>query len=264
MTLNENQLLSDVLTRLSAFGDSLSLGFDEVEQWPSGLLNTLEQARLLVKDVQAQSLQCTGCEHGCFMPVVFTEDALRAFIVCDHPEQQDHMGRIAIGLPRLHQWQVNTKQVADVIAMLLGVDSKPLYHPEKGSYTLGMLNSKKGRRAAVLALNPLAVVINQRSTPVSELLYIDENHLVIDPLRIDDVLNTNPLSKGKAYTPNIDKQQARKLVTQAMYGNWQDQYEKLKRANPKKSDSWISCQISKNVIGKGRSPETIRKNMKTS
>ena len=171
MTLDENQLLSDVLTRLSAFGDSISLGFDEVEQWPSGLLNMLEQARLLVRDVQAQSLQCTGCEYGCFMPVVFTEDALRAFIVCDHPEQQDHMGRIAVDLPRLNQWQLNAKQVAVVIAKLLGVESNPVYQPETGSYSLGMLKSKKGRRAAVLTVNPLSVVINRHSIPVSELLY---------------------------------------------------------------------------------------------
>ena len=142
MTLDENQLLSDVLTRLSTVGDSLSLGFDEVQQWPSGLLNTLEKVRLLVKDVQAQSLQCTGCEYGCFMPVVLTEDALRAFIVCDHPEQQNHMGRIAVGLPQLNQWQLNTKQVAAVITKLLGVDSKPLYHSGKGSYTLGTLKPK--------------------------------------------------------------------------------------------------------------------------
>lgn len=262
MTLDENQLLSDVLTRLSTVGDSLSLGFDEVQQWPSGLLNTLEQARLLVKDVQTQSLQCTGCEYGCFMPVVFTEDTLRAFIVCDHPEQQDHMGRIAVGLPRLNQWQLNTKQVAVVIAKLLGVGSKPMYQPETGSYALGMLKSKKGRRPAVLAVNPLSVVINQRSIPVSELLYIEANHLVIDSLKIDDVLNANPLSKGKAYSPDTDKQQARKLATKAMYCDWQDQYKKLKRENPKQTDLRISYQISKMPIGKGRSPGTIKKDMK--
>jgi hypothetical protein len=46
MTLDANPLLSEVLTRLSTVGDSISLSFDEVHQWPSNLLNTLEQAKL--------------------------------------------------------------------------------------------------------------------------------------------------------------------------------------------------------------------------
>lgn len=262
MTEDENQLLSELITRLSAAGDSLSLGYHEVEQWPIGLLNTLEQAGLLVKDVQAQSLQCAGCEHGCFMPVVFTDDALRAFIVCDHPEQQDHMGRIPVSLPQLNQWQLNTKQVATVVTKLLGVKTKPTYHDQTGGYTLGMLISKRGRRAAVLALNPLSVVINQRSVPVSELLYIEANQLVIDSLKIDDVLHAKPFNNGKDYTADTDKQQARKLATKEMYGDWQDQYKKLKRDHPKKAETWIANQISKMPIGKGKSPDTIRKNMK--
>jgi len=262
MEPDENQLLSEVLTRFSAVGDSLSLGFDEVEQWPSGFLNMLEQAGLLVKDVQAQSLQCTGCEYGCFMPVMFAEDNIRAFIVCDHPEQQDHMGRIAVNLPCLNQWQLNIRQVATVIAKLLGVETKPLYQAKTGSYSLGMLRSPKGRRAAVLSPTPLSLVINQHSVLVSDLLYIEANQLVIDSLKVDDVLGAKSLGKGKAYTANSDKQQDRKLVTQAMYCDWQEQYKKLKKAHSKKSDTWISYQISKMPIGKGKSPGTIRKNMK--
>ncbi len=262
MESDENQLLSEVLTCLSTVGDSLSLSFDEVEQWPSGFLNMLEQAGLLVKDVQAKSLQCTGCEHGCFMPVSFTDDALRAFIVCDHLEQQDHMGRVAVSLPRLNQWQLNIRQVAIVVAKLLGLEVTPLYQEKTGSYSLGMLKSPNGRRAAVLSQTPLSLVINQHSVPVNELLYIEANRLVIDSLKIDDVLDAEPSGKGKAYTANSDKQQARKLVTQAMYCDWQDQYKNLKRDNPTKSDTWISCQISKVPIGKGKSPGTIRKNMK--
>lgn len=262
MMEEQNELLSKLLTRLSTAGNSLSLSYDEIEQWPCGLLNALVQAGLLVKDVQAQSLQCTGCEHGCFMPVVFTDDALRAFIVCDHPEQQDHMGRIPVSLPRLNQWQLNTKQVATVVTKLLGVKTKPTYHDQTGGYTLGMLISKRGRRAAVLALDPLSVVINQRSVPVSELLYLEDNRLVIDSLKIDDVLHAKSLSKDKPYTANSDKQQASKLATQAMYGDWQDQYKKLKREHRKKPDIWIARQISKMVIAKDRDPDTIRKKMK--
>ncbi|MDP1615256.1 MAG: hypothetical protein Q8L68_05605, partial [Methylococcales bacterium] len=139
MPLNANQLLNEMLTRLSSVADSLILGFDELQHWPSGLLNTLEQSKLLVKDVQAQSLQCDGCEYGCFMPVVFAEDACRAFIVCDHPEQQEYMGRVAVNLSRLNQWRITTRQVASVVAKLLGFDDKPQYQNETANYTLGTL-----------------------------------------------------------------------------------------------------------------------------
>jgi hypothetical protein len=262
MTPDENHLLSDLLSRLSVAGNSLSLGFDEVQQWPAGLLATLERAKLVVKDVQAGSLECIGCEHGCFMPIVFTEDALRAFIVCDHPEQQDHMGRIAVDLSRLNQWQLNVKQVAAVLAKLLDVNAKPVYQKETAGYALGMLKGKKGRRAAVLAEKQLSFVLNQRTMPVSELLYIEDSQLGIDTLRIEYVLSSKPPSKGKAYTPQTDIRQANKLATRAMYQDWQDEYKKLRKAHPKKTGAWIALQISKMDIGKGKSSETIRKNMK--
>jgi hypothetical protein len=152
--------------------------------------------------------------------------------------------------------------VAAVIAKLLGIGAKPLYKPDTDNYTLGMLKGTKGRCAAVLALKPLSLIINQRSILVSELLYIEDFQLVIDTLKINDALNSSPLSKGKAYTPSSDKQQARKLATQAMYADWHDQYKKLKREHRKKSDSWISIQISRMDIAKDKSAETIRKNMK--
>jgi len=262
MTLDENQILSDILTRLSTIGDSLRIGFDEIQQWPSGLLNTLEQAGLLIRDVQAQSLQCDGCEYGCIMPVTFTEDAMRAFIVCDHPEQQDYMGRVAVSLSRLNQWQLSTKRVATVVAQLVRMEAKPIYQAKTDSYALGMLKSTKGRRPAVLTLNPLSVVINHRSMLVSELLYVEDAQLLIDVLRINDALKASPSNNDKPYTPNIDKRQVRKLATQAMYVDWQDQYKKLKRENSKKSDVWISVQISKMDIAKGREPEAIRRKMK--
>ena len=137
-----------------------------------------------------------------------------------------------------------------------------IYQAKTDSYALGMLKSTKGRRPAVLTLNPLSVVINHRSMLVSELLYVEDAQLFIDILRINDALKAGPSNNSKPHTPNTDKQQARKLATQAMYGDWQDQYKKLRRENPKKSDVWISVQISKMDIAQGKDSETIRKNMK--
>jgi hypothetical protein len=80
------------------------------------------------------------------MEVVQTEDAKRAFIVCQDPDQQDHMGRITVPLPRLQQWQTSAKQVASVIAGLLGVEDKPVFQQGSASYKLAMLKGKKVKR----------------------------------------------------------------------------------------------------------------------
>jgi hypothetical protein len=262
MMFDENQLLGDVLIRLSSSGRSLNLGYDEIEQWPSGFVNLLEQGGLLIRTVKAQSLECTGCEYRCFMPVVFADDALRAFIVCDNHEQQEHVGRINVDLMRLQQWELNINQVAVVLTKLLGIESKPVYEAKTGGYILGVLKGAKGRRTAALVPNPLSVIINQHMILVNELLYIEEGILLIDMVRINDSLSANSLGKGKPYSPNTDRQQARKMATLAMYDDWKDECRKLEKLHPNKPDTWIAKKISKMPIAKGRSEGTIRKKMK--
>lgn len=260
--MTSDQALKALLERVSVFDKPVKFGFDELQAWPPAAFQTLTQSKLLTKTVQAQSLECDGCEHGCFMPVVLTEDAERAFIVCEDPEQQSHMGRIAVSLPSLQQWQSSPKQVAAVIANLLGLESKPEYIKESASYKLGMLKGVKGRRWAVMSSQPLALFINQQSVPVGDLLYFDGGVLVLDRLRIDEMLSVSSGSKGKAYTPDTSKREARKQATQAMYLDWQDGYQRLKKKHPRKDGTWYSIQIAKLDIAQGRDSETIRKHMK--
>ncbi len=268
MTLGNNQLMNDdqvlnaVIERVGGSGKPVRFGFDELQAWPEGVHKLLVKAGLLVKGVQAQSLVCSGCENACAMPVVFTEGAQRAFIVCDDADKQDHMGRIAVELSRLGQWQASANQVAVVIAGLLGVDAKPVYQKESASYKLGMLKGRKGRRAVVLNNQPLALSINQHVIPVSELLYFEAGELAIDLAQVDEVLNASKPAAGKAYKPNTSKREAGKLATEAMYQDWKDAYLTLKKELPKKTDKWCSVQIAKMGISRGRDSETIRKRMK--
>jgi len=260
--MDDNQVLAELLERISNSSKPVNLGFDEVQKWQGGLLERFVKAKLLSKTVQTSSLECMGCEHQCFMQVVFAEDKQRAFIVCDHPEKQGFMGRIAIGLPSLDQWQLSAKNVAAVIARLLGFDTKPVYLNESASYQLGMLKNSKGRRPAVLSVQPLSLAINQQSIAVNELLYFDGGVLLIDQLKIDDILSAKRASTGKVYTSNTTKREARKLATQAMYKDWQDEYQRLKKQHPDKSDEWFAYQISKMPMAKNRSSGRIRKMMK--
>jgi len=260
--MNNTQVLASLIDHVNASDKPATIGWDEVAQWQDESLKHFVKLGLLVKDVNTQSLECVGCEHHCTMDVVLTEDAKRAFIVCDHPDMQSQMGRIQVPLERLKQWQASTKQFAGVVARLLGVETKPEYNKESACYKLGLLQSDKGRRWAILHTQPLRLVINGYTVPVIDLLYFNDNELAIDVLRIESLLDLTAIDTGKAYTPNISKQEARKLATQAMRQNWRDEYKSLKRKYPEKTDDWYSMQISRLPIANGRSTETIRKNMK--
>lgn len=119
--MNNSQALSAVIDRVDASSKPVSFGYDELQHWQDRVVKAFVALGLLTKGTQAPSLKCTGCENHCYMPVCFSEDAKRAFIVCDDPDQQDRMGRINVPPPRLQQWQASAKQLAVVIAGLLGM-----------------------------------------------------------------------------------------------------------------------------------------------
>ena len=171
--------------------------------------------------------------------------------------------RIQIPLVRLQQWQGSVKQLSMVIAGLLGLKDKITFTVDQSVIRLGMLKSPKGRRWVSLNSSDLSLEINQHTLPIDELIYFDDKQLFVDHDCIDDLLNHEPLNQGKRYTPSVDKRATRKLETQAMYQDWNDEYLRLKELHPKKSKVWCSIQISKMSIAKGKDAETIRHNIKT-
>jgi len=259
-----NAVLLDILEHISSISEPVKLNWGFVQQWPSGALEYFVQAGVLKSASSAQSIECNACEHCCFMDVMIQpgEDGAdnRAFIVCDLPEMQMQMGRIQIPLERLQQWTTGFKQLAEVIAGLLGFDGHIEYKTEQESIRLGMLKSKSGRRWVSLKSLPLVLEVNGFSVPVSELLFFDDGELAIDKLRIDGLINSKPVSK--AYTPSIDKREARKLSTRDKYQDWQDEYVSLQKEHPQRSKIWFSRQIAKLPIAQGASSETIRRQLK--
>lgn len=260
--MNNTQALTALIAHVDGSDKPVLIGWDEVSQWPEGLLKQFIKLGLVEKDVSTKSLTCLGCEHHCAMDVLLTEDAKRAFIVCDHADMQSHMGRIAVPLERLQQWQLSTKKIAAYIAGTLGLDAKPTYSKETASYKLGMLKGKDGRRLVTLFEQPLRLEIAGHVRPLEDILFFDGDTLALDLDRVQSMLALKPANVGKAYTPNTNKQEARKTATQAMYQNWRDEYQVLLRKNPNKSEEWYSNQIAKMKIAQGRSAGTIVKNMK--
>jgi len=259
--LPPSQVLTALIAHINASGKPTTIGWDKVAQWQDDALALFVGVGLVSESNHAQSLECQGCEHRCFMPVERTDDKQRAFIVCDHPDMQSQMGRVAVPLQRLSQWKTSPKHFAKVIAHLLGFESSANDKKDVGIYELGMLKSDTGRRRVSLTVSPLSIVINQFDTPVGDLLYIDISQLAIDHERINELLN-NPTRNEKNYTPNTDKQEERKLATQAMHQDWKDAYKYSVKRLPGKKGTWHSIQISKLPIAQGKSSETIRKNMK--
>ncbi len=264
MTLDD--VLKEILDHLPVTDHVAVIGWDIVQQWPVDTIARLKQAGILKTAPSAQSITCNACEKHCFMDVftLTSHDvaSIRAFIVCDDAEMQSQIGRVRIPLERLQQWQASHRQLAGVVAGLLGIESKPIYQKESANYKLGMLKSSRGRRWVCLTAQSLVLEINRHAISLNDLLYFDGDELVIDELRIDELLNSVPSDTDKTYAPNVSKREARKLATQAMYQDWHDEYLKLKRKHPRKTDRWYSMQIAKLSLAQGKDSETIRKNMK--
>jgi hypothetical protein len=160
------------------------------------------------------------------------------------------MGRINIPLEHLQQWKASKRQLAKVIADLLGLELTPDKAKHKTNIQLGMLPSKNGRHWASLNLDPLAFELNQHIAPLNEIIYFDGEELVVDRPRINRMLLAEPKLKGN------------KRETEAMHQDWHDAYIRLQRQNPKKSARWISKQIEKMPIAQGRDSATIYRKMK--
>jgi hypothetical protein len=260
-----NDVLLELLGHLRAQGQSAVIGWDKMQLWPDDALEHLLVLGLLVKTASAQSIECLACENHCFVDVMTTahvDGALpRAFIVCGDAIMQSQMGRVSIPLPRLQQWQMSVKHLAQVTAELLGFKDKIQFTANSAVIKLGMLKGAKGRRWVNLVSGDLSLEINQQRLPIAELLYFDGQQLVIDRDHIDILLNSEPIAIGKQYTPSTTQRETSKLKTQAMYQDWQDAYLSLKAKYPSKSNTWYAEKIRKMDIAKGRDADTIRKHM---
>jgi len=186
---------------------------------------------------------------------------IRYYAVCEDPIMHEQVGRMTIPPVQLKQWQISIKQLAVLVAQLLGLSSDISYKAEQKSIALGALPSDAGRKSIVLNIEPLILVVNQSELLINELLYFENNKLALDTDKIEHALNLKQPTPVKVYSANIDKKEQRKANTKAMHQDWQEQATKLKKKNPTKSKTWLSQQIAKLPIAQGRDKETIRRNI---
>ncbi len=259
---NLNKALSSIYGGLDASDGGLLVGWSEAQEWPDGALDVFLASGILVSKTKARSIECLGCEYRCYKDVEVTRigKQSRVFIVCDVPEMQSEMGRVMVPMERLHQWQCGVMGIAGIVQRLLGLEYE--LDSTHASLKLGMLKSPHGRRWISLNQGPLTLEINGVQVPIDEILYFDHQELVLDMVRIEELLKVKPENRGKAYNPSVTKREVRKLQTQAMYQDWKDAYIRLNKKNPDKSATWVSKQIAKMDVANGKDAQTIYKNMK--
>ncbi|WP_461518955.1 hypothetical protein [Porticoccus sp.] len=262
--MNLTLALNDVLTAVEAGQGNALISFDITQAWGSGALDVLVKQRLLRPASVAQSVECRGCEERCYSDVVTQSSPagdVRAYVVCEVPDKQAEMGRVAVAVERLQQWRCDTNLLAQFIAGKLGLDSHRIEVGRDGVFCLGMMKSPHGRRWAILKTTPLVLEVNHQSTPIVELLFVEGDDIALDDLRIQHLLSCEGVTPEKQYIPNTDKRAARKLSTETMYQDWRDTYVQLLRDHPGEVKTWYARKIAKMDVANGRNYETIRRRL---
>ncbi|PHR95111.1 MAG: hypothetical protein COA68_17635 [Oceanobacter sp.] len=271
--MHVDQVLLLLLNSLSLKSHKLVLSWYSVNLWQEQAFTLMLANKLITPVSKAKTIQCRYCEKNCTLDVIphSYPNKTRYYAVCEEPIMHEQVGRMTIPPEQLKQWQITIKQLAVLIAELLGLSSDISYKADQKSISLGALSSKAGRKSVVLNVEPLTLVVNQSILPINELLYFDlnsSNKLMLDKAKIDHAINIKQPPTAKNYSPNIDKKELRKAKTQAMYQSWQEEYEKLKRENPnkpnqpKKTKGWYAYKISKMPIAQGGSAANITRVLK--
>ena len=252
------QAFHDVLRRLAyEAGEEAFLSFDDVSVFDLDVLGGLELLGVLKVTADARVVRCHGCEQMCPMSVDICSGVgskpTQAFIVCDKDES---MGQVNVPLERLRQWQVSGFQIAQLVSGWLGLSEKVT--KLNSLWQLGVYRGKKHQ--AVLGLNlcdEAILMVNDTELSLVELIRFSNGRFELDTAKITQLIDLGLAPAGK-----VQKNELRKSKTQTRNENWNKEFQRLKLANPAKSDTWISQQIAKLPIADGKDSETIRKNMK--
>ena len=256
--------LNQVLAGLEQAQDAVVFGAGAVARWDVGDVDALIGGGLLKPAGRAQSVVCPGCEHRCISDVnvsTLRSGQLRAFVVCEMPDMQAQMGRVAIAPRRLRQWQATPRMLARFLMMKLQLAGELPSSSKLLSLPLGMLPGPHGRRWVRLVLSPLSLEINRQCAPLSELLGVNEDQIELDWPRVTAMLSRESDSKDKPCAPSIEKREARKLATAAMRQDWRDAHADLARQHPGMGKRWYSLKIARMPVACGRDAETIRKQL---
>lgn len=256
-------VLIELLERMATGQDNAVLVTShELGQWPIKAVKTLKSQKLIIKARPATSAICPGCERDCVMPVQTVRGKSgdsASFIVCD---KRNDINRVPVTPAQLTQWRCNTDTVCSFIADSLGLRHSESWANHTDQWEIGIATGDKRSQMLCLQANgSLLLVADNNAVPLAEFIGYQDEVYSLDATMIRQLVDA-ATTADERYTPTTARREVRKLDTQAMYKSWQKEYRKLKKENPKKSDTWCSKQIAKMDIAQGRDAETIRKKMK--
>lgn len=260
--MNPEDVLLVLLDRLGVTdGAAILISEQELAQWPRGAVAALKSQGLLVKASPASSVVCPGCEDACVMPVhlINYPTGRAAFVVCD---RRSDVNRVHVPVALLNQWQCTIDVLCDFIA-----DSLKIHRRAKGSFNaedweIGMARGRK--RSQMLGLKTdgeLRLIAGGNAMPLSAVVSYCDGTYALDDALISHMVDSATTADNH-YTPSNARREVGKLETQAMHDCWRKAYRELRRNKPDQSDVWYARQIAKMDIARGRSADTIRKNMK--
>jgi len=253
----------ELINRVGACRDKAVLITDEeLLRWPKAAVKAMKSQKLIAKARPATIAVCEGCERDCVMPVhslPVTTGKTSSFIVCD---KRSDINRVAVPVERLTQWKCNSDLISGFVAACLDVRRPARNKDSAGRWMIGMVSGKK--RSQMLCLETsgvVSLVAGNSKVPLSEFIEFHDSKYSLSSSQICKLADFSTTADDR-YTTGIDKREARKLATQAMYESWRKAYRELRKEKPGMSDVWYSLQIAKMDIAMGKDSETIRKQMK--
>lgn len=257
-------VLVELLERLGAGADKTILfNEEELTCWPGEAVAALKTQKLLIKAKPATSVICPGCERECVMPVhiIPAKENLpaRAFISCD---KRSDISRVTVSLEKLNQWQCTIDCVCKFIVNSLELRQSNQHTDNPDLINIGIVKgNKRSQMLCLEADGALYLIAGNSQLPLTELIEYHDGAYSLDDATIRQLADSATTADNR-YTPSNAKREARKLDTAAMHESWQKEYRALKKKHPNMSDTWYSQQIARKNIAKGKSAETVRKNMK--
>lgn len=187
--------------------------WDEVKDWPSGVLDVLVTSGLLQSAQPMTTIECDGCEENCDMRVEVyptQEDKPgRAFIVCDKPVD---MGRVRVDFRRMEQWHTTGGLISAALVKLLGLSQSCIQGADGRQWYIGTLKGKKLRSMVTLqAGDNLTLYLAGHTAPLVDMLTIEKNSLALDKAALIRLVD-NPAGDSKAEAPEARRERLRARV----------------------------------------------------
>jgi hypothetical protein len=260
--MSPEDVLHALLDRLGATdGAAVLISDHELSQWPAVTVTALKAHKLIAKASPAASVVCPGCEDECVMPVhlVNYPTGRAAFIACD---RRSDVGRIPVPVVLLVQWQCTIDSLSGFIADNLNVHRRTNGPVNAEGWEIGIARGhKRSQMLCLKAEGELRLIAGGRAMPLTALIGYHDGAYAIDGAMIHQLVDAATTADPR-YTPSNARREVGKLETQAMHDGWRKAYRALRHKKPDQSDVWYARQIAKMDIARGRSADTIRKNMK--